>query len=325
MSASTNLRTLDAKMTELAEEHVKLAHKLTESEKAAAEAKKLFGEAKLTSQGVSKSGETTIWQMFMDQDSAEKKMKAAEAKVCRAREELVLSEESFETEGNNRQKAEEEEARVAEEHRRQLSATFRRNQMKCVKDQRKLKLAEEEFIDRCISAEEFLAERQQAEAAEAKRLDEAAKAAEAKRIDDEAAALKQQRRKATTTINEKIKTAAITRQALFNQDAMIADAMIMIAANSVSNMCHTRHGRIAVVHPAIIIHGQRQKQHPVTAPPAYPATTSAQTMMDDIYTLDDEDPSTMTKHNFWLPHQPLTRAKRSVRKRVRGTASEIRH
>lgn len=40
MSASTNLRTLDAKMTELAEEHAKLAHKLTESEKAAAEAKK---------------------------------------------------------------------------------------------------------------------------------------------------------------------------------------------------------------------------------------------------------------------------------------------
>ena len=79
----------------------------------------------------------------MDQDSAEKKMKAAEAKVCRAREELVLSEERFETEGNNRQKAEEEEARVAEEHRRQLSATFRRNQMKCVKDQKKLKLAEE--------------------------------------------------------------------------------------------------------------------------------------------------------------------------------------
>ena len=75
----------------------------------------------------------------------------------------------------------EEQTRVAElenkERRQQLSAIFRRNQVKCVEDQRKLKLAEGDFIVRFISAEEFLAEWQQAEATEAKRLDDAAKAA----------------------------------------------------------------------------------------------------------------------------------------------------
>ena len=181
----------------------------------------------------------------------------------------------LETLEQQRKAAEEEQRR---ERRLQLSVVFHRNQAKGIKDQKKLKLAEEEFIARCISAEEFLAEHQ-------KRLDDEAATAAAEA--EAAAALKQQRKEATATINEQISTAATTRQALFNRDAT------MIATYGVSNMCHTQQRRTAVMPPAIIVHGAAAAAAataaPVTAPPACPATTSARDMMDDVCTLDDED------------------------------------
>lgn len=115
----------------------------------------------------------------------------------------------------------------------------------------------------------------------------------------------------------------------------LVDEAAKIAANKVSSICYTRNLHVHEMPPMITIFGVATTT-PATAPLTYPATTSAQAMMDDIYTLNDEGSfhddtifrSTMAFHDGTIFRRfvaTLIRGRNGeLRKPVQGRTSEIR-
>ena len=88
-------------------------------------------------------------------------------------------------------------------------------------------------------------------------------------------------------------------------------------------MCHTRHERRAVVPPALIIPGAAAATAPITAPPSCPATTSAQAMMDDVYTLDDEDSVHDDEVQFSAASSPTSHEGELVNEEARASPFQV--